>query len=153
MLVPDDEPEKLEAAIVPSTVRLRTAPPVALELVRAKVVAEESTRSMVYVPDAVLLRVVSDAAMVRTLFPESKVRVLVVDDMVRAPESVMLLVPKVCVPMVVVAAKLPTPVDEILTVPAPAPVAIDVTALNVPGALRSDGRERVTAPVDAEAVI
>lgn len=47
----------------------------------------------------------------------------------------------------------PTPVALILTVPDPAPVAILVTALNVPGALRSEGRESVTAPVEPDADI
>ena len=55
--------------------------------------------------------------------------------------------------MTVPVMKVPTPDASILTVPAPAPVAIDVTALKVPGALRSDGRDNVTAPVDADAVI
>ena len=45
------------------------------------------------------------------------------------------------------------PEASILTVPDPLPVAIEVVALNVPGALRSVGRDRVTFPVEAEAVI
>ena len=45
------------------------------------------------------------------------------------------------------------PLASILTVPAPAPVATLVTAFNVPGALKSAGIERVTAPVATDAVI
>jgi len=49
--------------------------------------------------------------------------------------------------------KVPTPFVSILTVPDPAPVATEVTALNVPGAIKVVGKDRVTAPVEAEAVI
>lgn len=59
------------------------------ELVMAKVVLEVSLRSMVYVPEAILCRVVSVGSMVRILFPELRVSVLVVEAMVKAPESVM----------------------------------------------------------------
>ena len=74
MLVPDEVPEKLEALMVPSTVRLSTAPPVASELTKANVVADVSLRSNVYVPAAILWRVVSLAAILRMLDAESKVR-------------------------------------------------------------------------------
>src|SRR6185295_1085367 len=89
----------------------------------------------------------------KVLEPESRVRAEVVEAMVRAPESVIAFAVKVSVPTTVLLANVPTPDASILTVPAPAPVAMDVTALNVPGARRSEGNDNVTAPVAAEAVI
>ena len=92
MLVPDDDPEKLDppmvpvAVILPSAVQLAAPVP---ELVRAKVVLEVSTKSKVYVPAAVWEILVSLAAMINVLDPESRVRSLVVEAMVKAPESVM----------------------------------------------------------------
>jgi hypothetical protein len=56
-------------------------------------------------------------------------------------------------PDVIVPIFVKFPVASILTVPAPAPVAIEVTALNVPGARKSEGSDKTTAPVVGEAVI
>jgi len=143
VLVPEDEPEKFdppmvpEAVMLPSAVRLSTAPPVTLELTKARVVAEASERSMVYVPDAILWMVVSVGAMVRMLLPESKVNVLVVEAMVRAPESVIVCEPKVSVPTTVPVTKLPTDVsDELTTVEfRVVPVRVPAAAVTVMSAL------------------
>jgi hypothetical protein len=59
------------------------------ELVRAKVVFDPSTRSIVYVPEAVRERVVSFAAILRTFEAESRVRAAAPpDDNVTAPVPV-----------------------------------------------------------------
>jgi hypothetical protein len=106
---------KVPTDMVPSVVKLAFPAPL---LVKAKVVLDPSTRSIVKVPAAVCERVVVAAAIFKALEAELKVKSPDPPEaIVRAPLSAMLLVVKVWDPMTVPVMKVPTPALDILVVP------------------------------------